>query len=187
VKTRALCSALRNTIAQSVTGLQANDHLLDQGKLLVGKREYDAKYGIRNGISGGSSTSVVLDDNQLNQLAASMETNVHRLQALLDDKQLVPPDASSDDGRLLGSTRQYLLTVLVEQKKALDIIEEEVNTNMASDLANRCDPTTCAGLKAAPTPGRVDFRVSLVSQVNVEQHEENALSGIILADVDQCK
>lgn len=186
VKASSLCTALRKNLAPSIVGLRVNDQLITQGQAMMIKLGADAAdqpHG--NSAVGGAGAASEMDDFQMSQLARSIESNLERIQALLNDPAVFPSNQNGREESVLAAVRARLTAVMAGQQRALNIIEQTVESNEATDLAAKCDPVDCSN--GGKTPARISLRQALAQEFQTEQQAETLVAPALVGVIDLCK
>lgn len=187
-----LCTALRQNIAQSIIGLRVNDGLISQGQTMMGKVLFDAMNNPQTnksayGEAGGASD---MDDVQMGHLVHALAQNLDRIDAFLNDTRVFVNQPNTDDQRSLELARERLQAVAAEQRRALNLLSETVDSNAMAELASRCDPLamqeggcTTGGLP----PERVSLPKALSLEIQTEQQVETLVAPAVIAVVSRCR
>lgn len=189
VKSSAVCTALRQNIAQSVQGLIANDTLGDQGQaLLVQSQKVSQAVPLAAGATGGHAPGAQLDTMRMLQLVDVLVKNLDRLDALLGDSHAFPAVARNDAEEALLRERDALRVVEAQQRNELNILSMTANTNSATDLNSR---TGLIGVGGAFIPPTAAPYVSFPDLFAAQQAETKKAEAVVAAGieplVDRCR
>jgi hypothetical protein len=127
VRSRALCSTLRENIAPALLALSRNEHVIDAGRdqlLAMGKdRVVGATDGWRR-----------LDRVRLENLITPIETNIETVDKLLEDATKFPNQPHTVDDVDAARMKAQLLGILSQQKAALNVLNGTVETQDLADM-----------------------------------------------------
>jgi hypothetical protein len=170
VKSRALCSALRDNVAISLAGLISNDANIDVGRKAVTKMAADQIKG---------STAGKMDALVGENVVGSIVHNLVLIDQKLNDPQRFPADPKTDDERLATQVKAQLQAIEDAQKLQLNVLNGTIETDALNAMQHELydyaptvmskggsvsgspAPTSIAdaGLKDAPgTPAKTDPR-----------------------------
>jgi hypothetical protein len=120
VKSRALCTALRDNIAISLAGLISNDANIDVGQKAMMKMAADQIKGSK----AGQIDALVAEN-----VVGSIVHNLVLIDQKLDDPQRFPADPKTADERLAAQVKAQLLAIEDAQKRQLNAIYGTIDTD----------------------------------------------------------
>ncbi len=187
-----VCEALTRNVFQAIQGLQANDSLVDQGRILSAKARVDAIADL-SGSQSMDATSAVgpasqMDDVRMGQVAHQLALNLARLDALLDDARRFPADPKTDAERNLLVLKARLESVIAKQQVALNLLSGTAESNEANDLLSRTSPVALIrGDNAKKAPIRLAMPEALKLVQQVTRESENDVAPAITPLVAACR
>ena len=185
VRATLLCSALRNNIGPSISGLRVDDAIISQGRIMMAKLRADALADPRgSSATGGAGASSEMDDFQLGRVVQALAKNLDRIEVLLNDTSIFPNYAGTDDEHVLALAKSRLEAVAAGQRNVLNILSETLQSNETNDLISKCDPVDCPG--GGAMPARLSLPRALTLEIQTEQQVENDVAPVIVALVQRC-
>jgi hypothetical protein len=125
VKSRSLCTALRDNVAVSLAGLMSNDANIDVGRKAMMKMGADQIKG---------STAGHMDALVGENVVGSIVHNLVLIDQKLNDLQRFPADPKTDDERLAAQIKAQLLAVETAQKLQLNAIYGTIDTDTMNTM-----------------------------------------------------
>jgi hypothetical protein len=129
VKSRTLCTALRDNVAISLAGLMSNDANIDVGRKAMQKMAADQIEGSKAG-----QMDALVGEN----VVGSIVHNLVLIDQKLNDLQRFPANAKTDDERLEAQVKAQLLAIEDAQKRQLNALNGTIETanmnTMQSDM-----------------------------------------------------
>lgn len=120
VKSRALCTALRDNVAISLAGLISNDANIDVGRKAMMKMANDQIKG---------STAGHMDALVGENVVGSIVHNLVLIDQKLDDPARFPADPKTDDERLAAQVKAQLQAIEDAQKRQLNALYGTIDTD----------------------------------------------------------
>jgi hypothetical protein len=120
VKSRTLCTALRDNVAISLAGLISNDADIDVGRKAMMKMAADQIKG---------STAGRMDDLVGENVVGSIVHNLVLIDQKLNDPQRFPADPKTDDERLAVQVKAQLQAIEDAQKRQLNALYGTIDTD----------------------------------------------------------
>jgi len=120
-----LCTGLRQNIGPAIGKVLQNDNTIAQSRPLI--RGY-----VKASAGGGLSKD--LQVARVERLITPLVKNTAAIEKLLDDPFVFPKRAISDADRQLLEIRTYLMQVVTQQKRALDVINGFVDTEQLGQM-----------------------------------------------------
>lgn len=150
VRTSLLCTALGDNILHTIEGLQINDNMIDQGRVLLAKMAVDSVEGTqvapptckgcpRGG--GSADHGLQMDNVLLGQVVQLVAKNLAKVDTLLNDPKRFPAAPASDDQKMLASAKSSLQAVADSQRVALNILSGTMETTALQMLLAKGDGT----------------------------------------------
>jgi hypothetical protein len=132
-RTTPLCSTLKNSVLDTITGLQANDRVVERSKpvlLQMGKdyipiSEVGKPFGKKSANFGGAhdpSPALLLDNQHLEKLIGAIVHNLAVLDAILNDPTRWPAQVKTDDERAESLLKSQLQAVADQQRETLNTL-----------------------------------------------------------------
>jgi hypothetical protein len=125
VKSRSLCTALRDNVAISLAGLISNDANIDIGRKAMTKMAADQIKGSKAG-----QMDALVGEN----VVGSIVHNLVLIDQKLNDPARFPADPKTDDERLAAQVKAQLLAVEEAQKKQLNAIYGTIDTDNMNSM-----------------------------------------------------
>ncbi|MGB6986233.1 MAG: hypothetical protein WBD74_09715 [Candidatus Aquilonibacter sp.] len=133
VRSTQLCTATADTVLYTITGLQANDRLIESSKPLllemgrdfIPVSEVGSAFGKRTSRFGGAhdpSAALLLDNQHLIKLADEIVHNLAIIDSLLNDRSRFPIVAKTDADKEALLLKAQLQAVSDQQRKILNIL-----------------------------------------------------------------
>jgi hypothetical protein len=144
-RSRALCSAMRRTVAPAVLAAMKNDKTYD------GFRKNLWDYTVN-----GTEASRDLKLMQMDRTVQSMVKSVDDLETALNSHGFdSPPNATQKDAQALDSMRQTLRSVLDSQKVQLDVMSGFVETERMSRFGRMSESEANLAKATGPDQGQM--------------------------------
>jgi hypothetical protein len=125
VKSRALCTALRDNVAISLAGLISNDADIDVGRKAMMKMAADQIKG---------STAGHMDALVGENVVGSIVHNLVLIDQKLNDPQRFPTDPKTDDERLAVQVKAQLQAIEDAQKRQLNALYGTIDTDNMNSM-----------------------------------------------------
>jgi hypothetical protein len=125
VKSRSLCTALRDNVAISLAGLISNDANIDVGRKAMMKLGADQIKG-----SSAGKIDALVGEN----VTGSIVHNLVLIDQKLNDLQRFPADPKTDDERLAAQLKAQLQAIEDAQKRQLNAIYGTIDTDTMNTM-----------------------------------------------------
>jgi hypothetical protein len=150
VKSRPLCTALRDNIAIDLAGLIKNEQIIGEGRKAMNKIGSDQ---IKSGRQAIDQDELMIED-----VVGSLVRNIVVLDKVLDDPKRFPTNPTTDDERLADRIKKQLQAVEDDQKLQLNWFNGTIETDRMSTMqqlpanAPAANPSTASSSSAATSP-----------------------------------
>jgi hypothetical protein len=150
VKSRALCTTLRENVRPAALDLMKNDEVIDAGRIAFRRMASDRLAAAHAGVQ--------MDRLLVENAVAAMVRNIEQLEAALDDPKRFPANPASDDERQANALKAQLQAVEDRQKLVLNVLngtnETDALDSMQHDFpdGNPIAGPSNGGTAAAPAP-----------------------------------
>lgn len=142
IRSREICTVLRENLAPAIGGLLANDKLTIEGQVLLNRLGGDAQGEYADDLGGeGSVTS--MDNERIGNVVSAMVANIERIERLLSQASYRGKDQT--EGAAFDEARSGLERVLARQKDELNILSFVTVSNEGNSVLAKRDPTGGVG------------------------------------------
>ena len=141
IRSREMCTVLRENFAPAIAGVLANDKLASEGQALLNRLGSDAQDEYADDL-GGAGAAASMDNLRVENIVSGLVANIAKLDELLDGAQYRGSEQS--DAATVAAARSRLEAVLAQQKAELNVLSFVTYSNQGRDLQEKRDPTGSA-------------------------------------------
>lgn len=187
IRSREMCTVLREKLAPAVGGVLANDQLARDGQAVMNRLGSDAQNEYADDL-GGAGAASSMDNLRMENVVAHLVSNIEKIEKLLDNAAYRGKDDT--DAGAVAAVRRRLQTVLTEQKAELNVLAYVTYSNQGRDVQAKKDPTGGA-FHTPPPSAQADITpAALPEQLQVLREHvgggEDAVSKALRPIIDAC-
>ena len=135
VRSKGLCTTVRDRVAPMVLGLIKSDELVGAGHRAFLKMADDSRES-RNRNSNEPSLALQVDQLYLRKATDAMAHNLGVIDKLLADETRFPKVAKTDDDRIAQQLKTQIAAVAAQQRKTLDVMNGALETEALGRMQN---------------------------------------------------